>query len=80
MLRFDLERLLISGDLDVSDIEGAWNERFGADFGYKVERPSQGVLQDIHWAAGFWLFSDLYNWQSLRRVPIRKDERRNPRS
>ena len=28
MLRFDLERLLISGDLDVSDLEGAWNERF----------------------------------------------------
>ena len=60
MLRFDLERLLISGDLDVSDVEGAWNERFEADFGYKVERPSQGVLQDVHWAAGAFGYFPTY--------------------
>jgi len=28
MLRFDLEKSLISGDLSVNDIECAWNERF----------------------------------------------------
>ncbi len=60
MLRFDLERLLISGDLNVSDVEGAWNERFEADFGYKVERPSQGILQDIHWAAGAFGYFPTY--------------------
>ncbi len=60
MLRFDLERLLISGDLDVSDIEGAWNERFETDFGYTVERPSQGVLQDVHWAAGAFGYFPTY--------------------
>ena len=60
MLRFDLERLLISGDLNVSDVEGAWNERFEADFGYKVERPSQGILQDVHWAAGAFGYFPTY--------------------
>ena len=60
MLRFDLERLLISGDLNVSDVEGAWNERFETDFGYKVERPSQGVLQDVHWAAGAFGYFPTY--------------------
>ena len=60
MLRFDLERSLISGDLDVSDVEGAWNDRFEADFGYKVERPSQGVLQDVHWAAGAFGYFPTY--------------------
>lgn len=60
MLRFDLERSLISGDLDVRDVEGAWNERFEADFGYKVERPSQGVLQDVHWAAGAFGYFPTY--------------------
>jgi carboxypeptidase Taq len=60
MLRFDLERLLISGDLTVDDVEAAWNERFEADFGYKVERPSQGVLQDVHWAAGAFGYFPTY--------------------
>ena len=60
MLRFDLEKLLISGDLTVKDLEGAWNERSEADFGYKVEKPSQGVLQDVHWAAGAFGYFPTY--------------------
>ena len=60
MLRFDLEKLLISGDLGVNDIENAWNERFESDFGYKVEKPSQGVLQDVHWAAGAFGYFPTY--------------------
>ena len=60
MLRFDLERLLISGDLSVNDIENAWNERFESDFGYKVEKPSQGILQDVHWAAGAFGYFPTY--------------------
>ena len=60
MLRFDLERLLISGDLSVYDIENAWNERFESDFGYKVEKPSQGVLQGVHWAAGAFGYFPTY--------------------
>ena len=60
MLRFDLEKSPISGDLNVSDVEGAWNERFEADFGYKVEKPSQGVLQDVHLAAGAFGYFPTY--------------------
>ena len=60
MLRFDLERLLITGDLNASDVEGAWNDRFETDFGYKVEKPSQGVLQDVHWAAGAFGYFPTY--------------------
>lgn len=52
MLRFDLERALIAGDLAVQDLPGAWNERFERDFGVQVDRPSHGVLQDVHWSAG----------------------------
>ena len=60
MLRFDLEKLLISGDLNVSDVEEAWNKRFEADFGYEVEKPSQGILQDVHWAAGAFGYFPTY--------------------
>jgi len=52
LMRFDLERALMSGDLQVGDLEAAWNDRFLADFGFAVDKPSNGVLQDVHWAVG----------------------------
>lgn len=60
MLRFDLERALIAGKLEVSDLEEAWNGRFLADFGVAVERPSQGVLQDVHWSVGLFGYFPTY--------------------
>jgi carboxypeptidase Taq len=52
MLRFDLERSIISGDLEVDDLEEAWNQRFYQDFNVKVAKSSNGVLQDVHWSYG----------------------------
>lgn len=60
MMRFDLERDLIAGKLDVSDLEEAWNARFLKDFGVAVDRPSNGVLQDVHWAAGLFGYFPTY--------------------
>jgi carboxypeptidase Taq len=60
MMRFDLERALISGDLAVGDLEAAWNDRFKADFGVAVDRPSHGVLQDVHWSVGLFGYFPTY--------------------
>jgi carboxypeptidase Taq len=60
-LRFDLERQLIAGDLEVADLEAAWNERFEADFGYPVDKPSNGVLQDVHWSVGLFGYFPTYS-------------------
>ncbi|WP_281972027.1 carboxypeptidase M32 [Ruegeria faecimaris] len=61
MLRFDLERALMSGDLQVRDLEGAWNDRFKADFGYAVDKPSNGCLQDVHWSVGLFGYFPTYS-------------------
>ncbi len=61
LLRFDLERALMSGDLQVGDLEAAWNDRFEADFGYAVDRPSNGVLQDVHWSEGLFGYFPTYS-------------------
>ena len=60
LLRFDLERALMSGDLAVNDLEAAWNDRFAADFGYAVDTPSNGVLQDVHWSEGLFGYFPTY--------------------
>jgi carboxypeptidase Taq len=61
MLRFDLERALIAGDLEVADLEAAWNDRFLADFGVAVDRPANGMLQDVHWSAGLFGYFPTYS-------------------
>ena len=60
MLRFDLERALIRGDLSPDALEEAWNTRFEADFGYPVDKPAHGVLQDVHWAVGLFGYFPTY--------------------
>ncbi len=60
MMRFDLERALVSGDLLPADLEAAWNDRFFKDFGVKVDRPSHGMLQDVHWSVGLFGYFPTY--------------------
>jgi carboxypeptidase Taq len=52
ILRYRLERALMSGDLLVADIPGAWNELFETLLGRTPPSLAKGCLQDIHWAAG----------------------------
>ncbi|WP_375172987.1 carboxypeptidase M32 [Pseudooceanicola sp.] len=61
MLRFDLERAMVSGDLKPADLEAAWNDRFKADFGYDVPRASLGCLQDVHWSVGLFGYFPTYS-------------------
>jgi carboxypeptidase Taq len=52
MLRFELERKLISGQLAPADVPAAWDERFAASFGLTPSDVTQGCIQDVHWSAG----------------------------
>ena len=52
LLRFKLERALLSGELQVADIPAAWNETFEKLFGFKPKNDTEGCLQDIHWSMG----------------------------
>ncbi|HEX2209642.1 MAG TPA: carboxypeptidase M32 [Longimicrobium sp.] len=86
MLRFDLERAMLRGDLSVSDLPGAWNERMKSDLGLDVPSDREGVLQDIHWSMGAigyfptYTLGNLYAaqlWDALRAgLPSLNDELR----
>lgn len=52
MLRFDLERALLNGELAVADLPDAWNARMQSDLGVTPRNHSEGVLQDVHWFDG----------------------------
>ena len=70
MLRFDLERALINRDLEVNDLEAAWNDRFLEDFGFGVDKASNGVLQDTHWAQGGFGYFPTYTIGNIYAAEI----------
>ncbi|HUU27637.1 MAG TPA: carboxypeptidase M32 [archaeon] len=60
ILRFELERELISGALSPSEVPGAWNERFKKLLGLEVPDDSRGCLQDTHWSDGLFGYFPTY--------------------
>ncbi|MCP3025900.1 carboxypeptidase M32 [Halobacillus sp. A5] len=52
MVRYELEKGLISGDIQVHQLPELWNEKMESYLGITPSNDSEGVLQDIHWAGG----------------------------
>ena len=56
MVRYELEKALLRGELAVRDLPAAWNEKYKAYLGVEVPDDTHGVLQDIHWTSDFGYF------------------------
>jgi carboxypeptidase Taq len=52
MLRYELEKQLLSGELAVRDLAEAWNSGMEQRLGIRPKNDVEGCLQDIHWAVG----------------------------
>jgi carboxypeptidase Taq len=52
VIRFELERALLSGDLGAADLPGAWTELYQRYLGVTPDSDRNGCLQDIHWSEG----------------------------
>ena len=52
MLRYELEKQLLSGELAVKDLPEAWNAGMEQRLGIRPPSDVEGCLQDIHWAVG----------------------------
>lgn len=84
MLRFGIERAMLSGDLSVGDLPGAWNARFKELLGLDVPNDTNGCLQDVHWSFGLFGYFPTYTlgnlyaaqfWQTINKeLPGLEDE------
>ena len=70
MLRFELERAIIMGELKVADIPGEWNKRFKNYLGIEVDNDTNGCLQDVHWAHGAFGYFPTYALGNLYAAQI----------
>ncbi|SEA35228.1 carboxypeptidase Taq [Haloplanus vescus] len=65
VLRFEIERDLIRGDLDVSEVPAVWNDKMESYLGVRPETDAEGCLQDIHWSHGNFGYFPTYSLGSV---------------
>jgi len=60
IIRFEIERELIAGKITVADLPRIWNQKYKKHLGMNIENDSEGVMQDIHWAEGYFGYFPSY--------------------
>ena len=74
MIRYELEKAMIAGDLQVKDIPGEWNRLYKEVLGVDVPDDRRGALQDSHWSFGgqgyfpSYALGSAYGVQMLRQM------------
>jgi carboxypeptidase Taq len=74
IIRFELERAALRGDLSIADLPTAWREKYREYLGIEPPNDADGVLQDIHWSAGLigyfptYTLGNLYAAQFFRQA------------
>ncbi|MBN2884224.1 MAG: carboxypeptidase M32, partial [Clostridia bacterium] len=60
MVRYEIERMLFNGDVNVSELPGLWNEKYREYLGITPPDDTRGVLQDVHWSEGMFGYFPTY--------------------
>lgn len=71
VLRAQLEKLVIGGEVKVADLPELWNQTMEELLGVKPKTYSEGVLQDIHWSMGSVGYFPTYTLGNLVAAQIR---------
>ena len=65
LIRFEIEKALIEGIIEVKDLPSYWNKKYKEYLGLDVPSDSKGVLQDIHWSHGSFGYFPTYSLGSF---------------
>ncbi len=65
MVRFELERLMLNGELAVKDLPDAWNQQYRDYLGVTPPDDASGCLQDVHWSMGAMGYFPTYTLGNL---------------
>ena len=60
LIRYELEKEMFDGKLQVADLEEAWNEKYRHYLGVCPGNAGEGVLQDMHWPWGYFGYFPTY--------------------
>ena len=65
MIRYEIEKKLISGEIEVDELPDAWDDMYEEFLGISAPNRTLGVLQDIHWSFGAFGYFPTYTLGNL---------------
>ncbi len=65
MIRYEIEKMLITGELKTQDIPACWNEQYKKWLDVDVPDDQHGCLQDVHWSHGSFGYFPTYSLGSF---------------
>jgi len=60
IVRFQIEKDIFTNKIRISELPEIWNEKYRDTLGINIENDSEGVMQDTHWASGFYGYFPTY--------------------
>ena len=69
-LRFELERAMISRDMDLRELPARWNALYKEFLGLDVPDDRRGCLQDVHWSGGMIGYFPTYTLGTLHAAQL----------
>lgn len=60
MVRYEIEKLLIEGSVEVDELPQIWNDKMEEYLGIRPDTDAEGVLQDVHWSCGLFGYFPSY--------------------
>lgn len=70
MLRYEIERSIFKGEVAVGDLPALWNQKMKEYLGIVPEDDLQGILQDVHWSAGYFGYFPTYTLGNIASAVI----------
>jgi len=77
IIRYELEKALVAGDIRVRDLPGLWNEKYEAYLGVVPSHDGEGVLQDVHWSGGSFGYFPTYTLGNMYAAQLMNALRRD---
>ena len=74
IIRYEIEKSLINGEIEVCDLPRVWNEKYKEYLGIEPSNDAEGVLQDMHWSDGSfgyfpsYALGNIYGAQMLNKL------------
>lgn len=70
IIRYEIEKALINGSLDIDDVKEEWNKKYKEYLGVEPSNDSEGILQDVHWSDGSFGYFPSYALGNLYGAQI----------
>lgn len=60
LIRYELEKVIMKNEIDLDNLDQAWDDKYEEYLGVRASKASEGILQDVHWSGGSFGYFPTY--------------------